>query len=37
MIQTLHLRGYRSLREVIWTPGKLNVIIKGSEHGGPIP
>lgn len=33
MIQTLHLQGYRSLKEVIWTPGKLNVIIGPNGSG----
>jgi len=33
MIQTLHVQGYRSLKDVTWTPGKLNVVIGPNGSG----
>ncbi len=33
MIQTLQIKGFRSLRDVSWTPGKLNVVIGPNGSG----
>ena len=33
MIQSFHVEGYRSLKDVTWTPGKLNVVIGPNGSG----